>query len=434
VTTCAEAGFPGDVQMGSASNTGAADANLIGTVGTNSGTIQPGQGQEVNIAIRPTASVVIDAVVVKGGDGYNVYSNSTFLPPTLPPPQHYISPLTGGGNVPDISHWFVCYRLVTPPPTGSITVVKTVIGPSGILRAAPPTGYTALVTCGSQTQTVAFSAGGGEGTPSPALTNLPLNTVCTVVEQNPPPGAVVSYNPPGANTTGVTITGTTSIEVTITNDFSQDPVETGNLQLEKVVNNPAGATVPANFTAHVTCNDGVTDSDVTLPGSGGTGTPVLHPQISFDCRVEETSVPSGWSVTYSVNGGQASSTPPVVTITSTTDTITVTLTNTTAVTTTTTTVVPTTTTIAPTTTTIAPTTTTAATETASAESATSAEPTTTTSEAAQLASTGSDSMFPLGAAVSALLAGFLLLAISAWPRRKGQHFSADGRTEEPPEG
>ena len=131
VVTCAGAGFPGTIQMGSPQNHDASDANVSGVVAPNSGTIQPGQGEEVNVTLV-NLLVVVDAAVVKGGNGYNVYSNPSFLPPTLGPPQHYISPFNGGGNVPTISHWFVCYHLTTPPPTGSIAVRKTVIAPDGV--------------------------------------------------------------------------------------------------------------------------------------------------------------------------------------------------------------------------------------------------------------------------------------------------------------
>ena len=89
---------------------------MAGVVAPNSGTIKPGQGEEVNVTLVNPAAV-IDAVVVKGGNGHNVYLNPSFLPPTLGSPQHYISPFNGGGNVPTISHWFVCYHLTTPPPT-----------------------------------------------------------------------------------------------------------------------------------------------------------------------------------------------------------------------------------------------------------------------------------------------------------------------------
>ena len=93
---------------------------LSGTVAENAGAVQPGKGQEVNVTILGD-NVVIDAVVVKGGNGYNVYEDPTFLPPALQPPQHYISPFNNGGNIPAISHWFLCYGptqqqpQVTPP-------------------------------------------------------------------------------------------------------------------------------------------------------------------------------------------------------------------------------------------------------------------------------------------------------------------------------
>jgi hypothetical protein len=96
------------------------------------------------------ANVVIDAVIVKGGNAYNQYTDPSVLPPTLVTPQHYISPFNGGGNVPTISHWFVCYHLTTPPPTGSITVLKTVIAPDGVAATALPTTFSATVSCGQQ--------------------------------------------------------------------------------------------------------------------------------------------------------------------------------------------------------------------------------------------------------------------------------------------
>ena len=144
--TCGGVGFPLSTQMGSPSNTNGSDANVSGTVATNAGTTQPGVGQEVNITIT-NPDVVIDAVVVKGGPAHNLYTNAAVLPPTLPAPQHYISPLNGGGNVPNISHWFVCYHLTTPPPSGSLTVEKGVIPPDGIPVTPLPTSFSVLVNC-----------------------------------------------------------------------------------------------------------------------------------------------------------------------------------------------------------------------------------------------------------------------------------------------
>jgi hypothetical protein len=129
-TTCSDVSFGSDTQVGSDNGNGS-DNNVAGVVKANAGSINPGQGQELDVSITG-ANVVIDAVVVKGGDGYNVYTNQAFLPPTLPPDQHYISPFTGGGgdwgggggNIPDISHWFICYNTSGGAvPVGSIGII-----------------------------------------------------------------------------------------------------------------------------------------------------------------------------------------------------------------------------------------------------------------------------------------------------------------------
>ena len=111
VTTCSAVGLGTDTMVGSSSNTNASDAKVSGTVKTNAGSVQPGKGQELDVAITGTSNVVIDAVVVQDGNGYNTYTNPTYLPPTLPPDQHYIPTFNNGGNIPTISHWFVCYHI-----------------------------------------------------------------------------------------------------------------------------------------------------------------------------------------------------------------------------------------------------------------------------------------------------------------------------------
>jgi hypothetical protein len=457
VTTCGQLRFADSIQMGSDSNTSAADTLVSGTVKANAGTIQPGVGQEVNVAINSGPPVVIDAAVVKGSNGYNVYSTPAVLPPALAPDQHYISPFTNGGNVPTISHWFVCYHLGAPLPQGSLLVDKLIVAPNGEPVTQLPTVYTAMVNCNDGNPahsgvTETFSQGGGVGTP--ALTNIPLQTVCTVVENTGslPSGTVVGYDPPGVATTGVTITGTAGISVTISNDYTAIPLQVGNLQLTKILTNPSGVTPPPNFTAHVACTDGVTDAIVTMPGGGGPGTPVVHPNVGATCGIEELSLPNGWSVTYSVNGGPPSATLPTFVITSATDTITVILNNTAPTTTTTSAPTTTTSTTAPTTTTstTAPTTTTTSaptttTTTGSTTTTTSASTTTTavapttaptvagedvtsgstTTEPSgsavageSLPRTGGDPLHALRIAVIALLSG-LLLVLVGW-RTKGR--------------
>jgi hypothetical protein len=328
-TTCAQVGFPGDTQLGAPQANSASDGNVSGVAGPNAGTVQPGVGQEVNITVS-NVNIVVHAVVVKGGNGYNVYSDAPVLPPALPPPQHYIAPVNAGGNVPNLSHWFVCYGTTVTPPSNSLTVQKTVIPPVGPLATPLPTAFTVAVDCGNGlTATVNFGSGGGRP-PGPTLTNIPSNSVCKVSEQTTPPlpaGTTVSYTPPEANTNGVTVGAGVGIVVTVTNDFSTLKPESGNLELVKVVvPSPAGVALPSSFTVTVVCDDGTTAA-VSLPGTGGAG-PLVSASVGAQCTLLEdaSTFPAGVAVTYSLNGGAASETPPIFMI-SATDVVTVTITN-----------------------------------------------------------------------------------------------------------
>ena len=93
-----------------------------------------------------------------------------------------------------------------------------------------------------------------------------------------------------------------------------EPPETpvGSLSVVKVVEGGAGQTLPAHFTAHVTCGDGESvdvDEDVTLPNTGGAGTPALIDNIPAGdtCTVvEDTSGnPAGTVVTYTPTGADS---------------------------------------------------------------------------------------------------------------------------------
>jgi hypothetical protein len=314
------------VQVGAPENMTASDANVAGTPKVNDGSTQPGVGEEVNVSVTG-ANIVIDAVVVKGGPAYNVYSNAAALPPVLAVPQDYISPLNPGGRVPALSHWFVCYHSTTPPPAGTLTIDVAVDDPDGIPAAPLPSSYTVVVNCNDgipahQNDIVTIGAGGGEMAGA-VITGIPPGTVCTVVEQGAaalPAGATQGDVPANAATTGVTIPAGAGAVVDVVDNLAADQLETGGVQLVKVLvpGGPPGVTLPTSYTAHASCDDG-TEADVTLPGSGGNGTPLVTVPVLTDCLITEdtTSLPAGWVVTYAVNGATPASTPPIVTVAST---------------------------------------------------------------------------------------------------------------------
>lgn len=315
VVTCAGAGIvstPGVqvIQLGAQRNNAASDANVSGTVQPHSG-----GGEELNLTITG-ANVVIDAVIVKGGAAHNIYTDQAVLPPTLVAPQGYISPFNGGGNVPAISHWIVCYHVTTPLPSGTLQVTKAVHAPNGLPVTPLPTSYSATVNCNDgnpahENQTVTFGVGGGLQA-SPPLTGIPEGTVCTVVEVGGAP--VVTYIPDVANTTGVTIGATDGVTVEINNDFSEVEVQRGTIRFVKtLVPPPAGVTPPATFTVEIACDDGTT-AQVTLPGTGGAGTADVSVRSLSLCAFIEapSSLPGGWTVTYAVGSGTPSATPPLI--------------------------------------------------------------------------------------------------------------------------
>jgi LPXTG-motif cell wall-anchored protein len=355
VVTCAGAGIvstPGVtiIQVGADGNASASDPNVSGTVQAHSG-----GGEELNVAITG-ANVVIDGVIVKGGPAFNRYTNPVFLPPTLPPPQGYISPFNTGGNIPAISHWFICYHVTAPLPTGSLQITKSVVLPDGVPVTPLPTLFRAQITCDDEDPAhngvVTFGNGGGRSL-EPVLTGIPVGTTCTVVEitGNAP---VVTYTPVGADSPGVVITQGEGVTVDITNDFSSVPVQRGSVRVVKALATlPPGVTPPASFTVHVACNDGTAGS-ITLPGGGGVGTPDISVRSESLCALIEdvSTLPPGWSLVYSVNGGPVQSAPPLIPILDA-STVTITITNTFQVPPTTTTTTTTTTTIASTTTTAA---------------------------------------------------------------------------------
>jgi hypothetical protein len=168
-----------------------------------------------------------------------------------------------------------------------------VVPPDGIPVTPLPQSYTADVDCNDGTShdaTVTFGAGGGVG--SPVITGIPNGTVCKVVEKPVPAGSVVTYNPAGAPDPGVTINSQTGVTVGITNDFSGVEVQRGSLSVSKVVTSTGtlGQALLTEYNAHVSCSDG-TEEDVTLPGNGGAGTPVVTGiKAGSICTVVETTV------------------------------------------------------------------------------------------------------------------------------------------------
>jgi uncharacterized repeat protein (TIGR01451 family) len=311
-TECQHVGRGGDVQL--KGDTGSAsDAFVQGRV-TGSG---PTRLQvEITDAGRD-AGVVIHAVVVKGSDGHNIYEDADVLPPRLEAPQNYISPRNRGGNIADISHWFVCYTFDEKqrPDEGTLIVIKRVERPVGEPVDPLPTRYRVRVECAEDGRVVAegtftFGDGGGVGEVDgeTAMTGIPEGATCEVREVDAgalPDGCVVRYRPLAARRPGVRMRAERGRVLEVINDCQNVEVRRGGVQIVKrLVPPPPGVMLPDSFVADVECayEEPV---EVTMPSSGGPGTPRLDGiRAGADCFVSEQtgSLPPGMQVTYTING------------------------------------------------------------------------------------------------------------------------------------
>jgi LPXTG-motif cell wall-anchored protein len=302
-TTCGQVGFPDDVQIGADDSDDAADPFVVGTTTG----IDPDRLQVEITPAGVAAGVVVHAVVVKGSNGYNVYT-APFVPPDEAPPQNYISPKNDGGNIANISHWFVCYTFGgVVPDEGELIVLKRVIPPRGPTVEPLPTEFTVDVTCITPTgetieETFTFGEGGGVGTTlggTRARIGIPVGSTCTVTELNTdtfPDGSVVRYIPGQTVTIGEGV----GVTVVVVNNFRDVETLTGSLRINKVVE-PPSADLPDSFRVHVACTDR-TSTTVTVP-AGGSAT-VEGITADAYCAVEERmgSLPSDVEVTYSGDG------------------------------------------------------------------------------------------------------------------------------------
>jgi hypothetical protein len=99
-TTCADVGDSSPSILSANDSDDASNADVSGTV-TNNGT-----RDVLNVTVL-NPDVQVNAVVVKGGNGYNVYRG---IFPDM------ITPNNNGGQPAGFSHWFVCYGPAESPP------------------------------------------------------------------------------------------------------------------------------------------------------------------------------------------------------------------------------------------------------------------------------------------------------------------------------
>jgi hypothetical protein len=157
-TTCLpdaqdDVSFAGSTQVGATGGGDAGDGNVSG--------VSDGQFLDVTI-LNPL--VVIDAIIVKAGNAYNVYG------PEDAPFSDLRAPLTNGGQLPEISHWFICYHL--SQSNGGTTTTTTTATTATTATTGSPTTTAPAEVLGRQI-TSPSSAGSVAGSEALARTGSP---------------------------------------------------------------------------------------------------------------------------------------------------------------------------------------------------------------------------------------------------------------------
>ena len=105
-------------------------------------------------------AVTVTGIVVKGGDGYNVYEPGKLGLPATPPWTDLRSPSVGqNDNIPQLSHWYVCGTGTTTTTKTTTTTTKTATSTSETTATTTTTASSTTTSSGTGTTTPESSAG-----------------------------------------------------------------------------------------------------------------------------------------------------------------------------------------------------------------------------------------------------------------------------------
>lgn len=152
VTSCAQAGLPGTT------------LTSVGMENAGKTTVT------VTVAEIPPGETIL-AVVVKGGPGYNVYQGLTEW-------TDLHSPLNPGGNIPQVSHWFVCVGSGSTTTTTSTTSATVTTAPRGGGTTTTTSTTTSACDC---TSSASLTSASVAVPPSSRPSSSVVTTASTVV-------------------------------------------------------------------------------------------------------------------------------------------------------------------------------------------------------------------------------------------------------------
>jgi LPXTG-motif cell wall-anchored protein len=261
VTTCAQVGLGGSTQYEGNITTGVTDMGPFTATIVNN--------RYVTLSDF-AVGLVFQAVVVKGGDGYHVYN---------PPVASMESPLNNGGNVPELSHWFVCYTYNPPTSTTAAptTAAPTTAAPTTAAptTAAPTTAAptTAAPTTAAPTTAAPTTAAPTTAAPTTAAPTTAAPTTAAPTTAAPTTAAPTTAAPTtAAPTTAAPTTAapTTALDTTTTEVDSEGPTTTTTLVDSEGPTTTTTVQVSATTTTLLGSGGPTTSQNFSLPTTGQT--------------------------------------------------------------------------------------------------------------------------------------------------------------------
>ncbi|MFF5987774.1 hypothetical protein [Prauserella flavalba] len=149
--TCEDAGLDGDlIDKGDLTFTGGKEE------------------QDQYVTITDVADgITVTGIVVKGGDNYNVYVPGEKGLSETPPWEELRSPLNNGGQVPQISHWYVCGTETTTTTTSTTTsTTETTTSETSTTTSESTTAESTTSERDDTTTTTTSSVAGGAVAPT----------------------------------------------------------------------------------------------------------------------------------------------------------------------------------------------------------------------------------------------------------------------------
>ena len=191
-------------------------------------------------------------------------------------------------------HTIIAHYRAPHPPLGSIIITKEILSSTGDVNTEDFTQFNIKLSKAGSIVDSVFKTGVLSLDYPLIFSNLELGSYTITEEEN------VGYIIHSSNPVTVTLVEGIDQNVTIINQqVESPPISTGNVTVNKIINNSTSDTIPTKFTFKLT---GVVNT-TPIYRSGTTDVPALFDNVPFDTYTLEEIIPRGFTLISTVPTG-----------------------------------------------------------------------------------------------------------------------------------